>query len=134
MKKIASLFVIALFMLSMNAVAQKSMAYLNTKTVKQEVDKQMILVTFQVDNVDAAAQKKYADVFKKEQIVKEVNVQPGTAGKATYAVKMYKGGTLEALQRMFVKAQIDNVNIDGKVVPTKDLVAYKNERQKAKKK
>jgi hypothetical protein len=133
MKKLASLLVIALFMLSMNAVAQKSMAYLNTKAAKQEVDKQTIIVNFQVDNVNAISQQKYADVFKKEQMVKDVKVT-NTAGKANYAVKMNKGGTIEALQRMFVKAEIDNVNIDGKVVPTKDLVAYKNQQQAAKKK
>jgi hypothetical protein len=135
MKKIASSLVIALFMLSVNAVAQKSMAYLSTKTAKQEVDKQTIIVTFQLDNVDKLMEQKYADIFKKEQLVKDVTVKAGdAANKAAYAVKMTKGGTMEALQRMFIKAQIDNVTIDGKVVATKDMVTYKAQRQAANKK
>ncbi|MFL5762678.1 MAG: hypothetical protein ACJ77K_01975 [Bacteroidia bacterium] len=135
MKKIASLFVIASFMLSVNAVAQSSMAYLNTKTAKQEVDKQTIILTFQLDNVDKTTQQKYADSFKKEQVVKDVTMKAGDApNKIAYSLKMMKGGTMEALQRMFIKAQIPSVTIDGQVVATKDLVAYKDKKQAANKK
>jgi spermidine/putrescine-binding protein len=130
MKKIASLLVVFLMVLSVSGFAQKTHAYLDTKTARKEVDKQTVLVTFQLDNVsNDAAKQKFADAFKKEQGIKEVNATLA-AGKATYTVKMIAGGTMETLQRMFTKAGIDGVNIDGHEMPTKDMVAYKNSKKK----
>ena len=45
-------------------------------------------------------------------------------------MKMEKTGTLETLKRLFNKAHVASVNVDGKVVATKDLAKLKQKPAK----
>lgn len=138
MKKLICSFVITLVMgLSVNAFAQKAgiatMAYLSQKTSKTVVDDKTALVTFKLNNIsDATIMNKYKNAFGKFQKVKEVKAVKGTDNMATYTIKMEKEHTLETLQSMFVQARIGEVNIDGKVMPTKELTKMKKDNQAAK--
>ena len=51
---------------------------------------------------------------------------------ATFAIKTDKAGTIQTLQRLFMKAHVESVNVDGTEVATKDLIKYRD-NQKAKK-
>lgn len=136
MKKLIYSLVIALLMgLSVNTFAQKApiatMAYLNVKTSKKVVDENTAIVTFQLNNItDATIMQKYKNSFAKFQRVKEVNASLQKGNMASYSIKMDKAGTLETLQKMFTTARIESVNVDGTVVPTKDLAKYKQNKAK----
>ncbi len=136
MKKLVYSLVITFLMgLSVNAFAQKTaiatMAYLNVKTSKKVVDEKTAIVTFQLNNIsDANIMDKYKNSFAKYQRVQSVTTTMGKGNMATYAIKMDKAGTLETLQKMFAAARIESVNVDGKVVATKDLAKEKKSAKK----
>ncbi len=127
MKKLICSLVITLIMgLSVNAFAQKAgiatMAYLNVKTSKKVVDEKTAVITFQLNNItDASIMEKYRKSFTKFQRVQQVTATKQAGNMASYSVKMDKEGTLKSLQTMFATARIPSVNVDGKVVATKDL-------------
>jgi hypothetical protein len=126
MKKLAlSLIIILTAGLSVNAVAQKSTAFLYMKTSKQVVDARMSLVTFQLNNVsDEITKLKFQDSFKATQQVLDVNGSLQAGNMATFSMKMPKAGSVQTLQSMFASAGIEAVNIDGTVVETKKMADY----------
>ena len=137
MKKLVYSLVITLLMgLSVNAFAQKSvsnMAYLNAKTSKKVVDEKTAMVSFQLNNIaDQATADKYKKLFSSQQRIMSVTTSLQKGNMATYTIKTDKTGTMETLQRLFMKAHVESVNVDGKVVATKDLAKLKADK-KAKK-
>ena len=136
-KLIYSLVITFLMGLSVNAFAQKSIAtvaYLNVKTSKKVVDDKTAIVSFQLNNIsDDATAQKYKKVFSAQQRIQSVTTSLQKGNMATFTIKMDKVGTIETLQRLFMKAHVASVNIDGEVVATKDLVKYKADKKKAKK-
>jgi hypothetical protein len=126
MKKSALSLIILIMGLSVNAVAQKSTAFLNMKTSKQVVDEKMSVITFQLNNVsDELTKQKFQDSFKANQEVHEVNGSLLAGNMASFSMKMPKDGSAQILQRMFTVAGIETVNIDGTVINTKELAKYK---------
>lgn len=137
MKKLVYSLVITLLMgLSVNAFAQKSvstMAYLNAKTTKKVVDEKTAMVSFQLNNIaDQATADKYKKLFSEQQRIMSVTTSLQKGNMASFSIKTDKTGTMETLQRLFTKAHVESVNIDGKVVATKDLAKLKADK-KAKK-
>lgn len=137
MKKLAYSLVITLLMgLSVNAFAQKSistMAYLNAKTAKKVVDDKTAIVSFQLNNIaDQATADKYKKLFSAQQRIISVTTSLQKGNMATFAIKTDKAGTIQTLQRLFMKAHVESVNVDGTEVATKDLIKYRD-NQKAKK-
>lgn len=135
MKKLVYTLVITFLMgLSVNAIAQKAiatMAYLNVKTSKKVVDDKTAIVTFQLNNIsDEATLAKYKKAFSTQQRIQSVTTSLQKGNMASFSIKMDKTGTLETLQRLFVKAHIASVNVDGKVVATKDLGKLKQKPAK----
>lgn len=135
MKKLVySLVVTFLMGVSVNALAQKSVAFFDPKTTKKSIDEKSSLVTFQLDNIaNDAAKQKFHNAFKaNSQIVREVNSTLLAGGKASYTLKMDNQRMVPALQNVLLSAGIESLNVAGQVVATKDLVTYMKER-KAKK-
>ena len=135
MKKLVYSLVITFLMgLSVNAFAQKAvatMAYLNVKTSKKVVDDKTAIVSFQLNNIsDEATLAKYKKAFSTQQRIQSVTTSLQKGNMASFSIKMDKTGTLETLQRLFVKAHIASVNVDGKVVATKDLAKLKQKPAK----
>ena len=121
--------------LSVNAFAQKApvatIAYLNVKTCKKVVDDKTAIVTFQLNNIsDESTKDKYKNQFAKYQRVQSVTATLQKGSMASYSIKMDKAGTLETLQKMLTIARVETVNVDGKVVATKDLSKMKKENAK----
>ena len=115
--------------LSVNAFAQKSvstMAYLNAKTSKKVVDEKTAMVSFQLNNIaDQATADKYKKLFSSQQRIISVTTSLQKGNMATFSIKTDKTGTLQTLQNLFMKAHVESVNVDGKVVATKDLAKLK---------
>lgn len=137
MKKLVYSLVITLLMgLSVNAFAQKSvsnMAYLNAKTSKKVVDEKTAMVSFQLNNIaDQATADKYKKLFSSQQRIMSVTASLQKGNMATFTIKTDKTGTMQTLQRLFTNAHVESVNVDGKVVATKDLAKLKADK-KAKK-
>lgn len=135
MKKLVYTLVITFLMgLSVNAIAQKAvatMAYLNAKTSKKVVDDKTAIVSFQLNNIsDEATLAKYKKAFSSQQRIQSVTTSLQKGNMASFSIKMDKTGTLETLQRLFVKAHVASVNVDGKVVATKDLGKLKQKPAK----
>lgn len=127
-KLICSLVITFLMGLSVNAFAQAkkagiaNTAYLSAKTSKKVLDAKTAEVTFQLNNItDASIMDKYKKQFEKFQRIQKVTATMGKNGMASYTVKMDKENTIGNLKNMFIKARIENVNVDGKVVPTVEL-------------
>ena len=133
-KLIYSLVITFLMGLSVNTFAQKAvatMAYLNVKTSKKVVDDKTAIVSFQLNNIsDEATLAKYKKAFSTQQRIQSVTSSLQKGGMASFSIKMDKTGTLETLQRLFVKAHVASVNVDGKVVATKDLAKLKQKPAK----
>lgn len=118
---------------SLNAIAQKSTAFLLLKSSKQVVDERTAIVTFQLNNVsDEKTKQKFQDSFKTYQGVREVNATLQSGNMASFSLTMPKKGTSQALQNIFKTAGIETVNIDGKNVETYNLVNYINEQKEKK--
>lgn len=138
MKKLAYTLVITFLMgLSVNAFAQKAppatMAYLNVKTSKKVVDGKTAILSFELNNIsDEATMKQYKDAFSKQQRIQSVTTILQKNNRASFSIKMDKANSLETLQKLLMKVRVESVNVDGKVVATKDLVKYRDE-SKAKK-
>lgn len=133
MKKLVYSLVITFLMgLSVNAFAQKSvatMAYLNVKTSKKVVDEKTAMVSFQLNNIaDQATADKYKKLFSQQQRIMSVTTSLQKGNMATFIIKTDKEGTLETLQSLFTKAHVESVNVDGKVVATKDLGKLKTDK------
>ena len=131
MKKLVCTLVVAFLMgVSLNALAQNAktatVAFLNPKTFKKVVDDKTAIITFQLNNIsDAATMQNYKTAFSKYQRVQDVSATMQTGGMASYSVKMDKTGTPNTLQSMFKAVGVEFVNIDGEVIPTKELTKYK---------
>ena len=133
-KLIYSLVITFLMGLSVNTFAQKAvatMAYLNVKTSKKVVDDKTAIVSFQLNNIsDEATLAKYKKAFSSQQRIQSVTTSLQKGNMASFYIKMDKTATLETLQRLFVKAHVASVNVDGKVVATKDLSKLKQKSAK----
>ena len=133
-KLIYSLVITFLMGLSVNTFAQKAvatMAYLNVKTSKKVVVDKTAIVSFQLNNIsDEATLAKYKKAFSSQQRIQSVTTSLKKGGMASFSIKMDKTGTLETLQRLFAKAHVASVNVDGKVVATKDLSKLKQKPAK----
>ena len=133
-KLIYSLVITFLMGLSVNTFAQKAvatMAYLNVKTSKKVVDDKTAIVSFQLNNIsDEATLAKYKKAFSSQQRIQSVTTSLQKGNMASFSIKMDKTATLETLQRLFVKAHVASVNVDGKVVATKDLSKLKQKSAK----
>lgn len=137
MKKLVYLLVVSVLMgLSANAFAQKAappatMAYLDTKTAKKSVDASTAIITFQLNNISTQAiADQYKANFAKNQRVEVLTAKMEKGNMGTFSLKMEKTGTMERLQKMFMKLQITSVTIDGAVIPTKDLLTHKKTNKK----
>ena len=139
MKKLVYSLVITFLMgLSVNTIAQNAkqapvatVAYLNLKTAKKIVDEKTAIVTFQLNNIsDESIKERYRNSFSKFQRVQEVTATLQKGNMASFSIKMDKTGTLPTLQKMLATARVESVNIDGKLVATKDLAKYKQENAK----
>jgi hypothetical protein len=126
MKKLSLSIIIALiFGFSVNSVAQKSTAYLDSKTSKQVVDEKLLSVNFKLDNVSSnEARLKYENLFKAFQGVKEVSSTSEKGNMAVYTIKINKKGGANAIQNMLASADIQRVNVDGKEFATARLAEY----------
>lgn len=135
MKKLIYSLVITLLMgLSVNAFAQNpktaTIAYLNAKTAKKVVDDKTAIITFKLNNIsDATTMQKYKTAFSKYQRVQDVSATMQTGNMASYSVKMDKIGSGSALQGMLKAIGVESVNIDGKVIATKELANYKGAKK-----
>ncbi len=133
-KLIYSLVITFLMGLSVNTFAQKAvatMAYLNVKTSKKVVDDKTAIVSFQLNNIsDEATLAKYKKAFSSQQRIQSVTTSLQKGNMASFYIKMDKTATLETLQRLFVKAHVASVNVDGKVAATKDLSKLKQKSAK----
>lgn len=135
MKKLVYTLVITFLIgLSVNAIALNAvatMAYLNVKTSKKGVDDKTAIVSFQLNNIsDEATLAKYKKAFSSQQRIQSGTTSLQKGNMASFSIKMDKTGTLEILQRLFVKAHVASVNVDGKVVATKDLAKLKQKSAK----
>lgn len=135
MKKLVYTLVITFLIgLSVNAIALNAvatMAYLNVKTSKKVVDDKTAIVSFQLNNIsDEATLAKYKKAFSSQQRIQSGTTSLQKGNMASFSIKMDKTGTLEILQRLFVKAHVASVNVDGKVVATKDLAKLKQKSAK----
>lgn len=135
MKKLVYTLVITFLIgLSVNAIALNAvatMAYLNVKTSKKVVDDKTAIVSFQLNNIsDEATLAKYKKAFSSQQRIRSGTTSLQKGNMASFSIKMDKTGTLEILQRLFVKAHVASVNVDGKVLATKDLAKLKQKSAK----
>lgn len=123
---------IAMF-LSVNAFAQKSVAYFNSQTAKQKVNEKTVAYTFQVDNVSNDQQKQaFLTKFKSNQAVIEVKAGVVAGNKQTYTISLAKAQNKEVLQRLLIGAGIEQVNIDGKVMESSKVIEYLQQEKKNK--
>jgi hypothetical protein len=132
MKKLICFMTIVLFT-GANLFAQRSTAFI-TNGFGKAIDENTFVAVFVLNNINnEATQKKFTDAFKSYPSVKDVKFTLETDKKAAYSVTMYKKQHLAALQKMFILAGIEDININGKVILTKDLMIYAEEIKKQKK-
>lgn len=131
MKKLVFLMMIALLS-GVNMYAQKTTAFV-TQGLGKAIDENTFVATFSLNNINnEAAQKKFSDTFKSYPSIMDVKSALQTDKKAVYTVTLPKKQHLAALQKMFILAEIEYVNIDGKVILTKDMLTYAEELKKQK--
>jgi hypothetical protein len=126
MKKIiSSIAVLFLMAFSVNAVAQKSVAFINTKTANQMVDEKTVNVTLELNNInDEKTSQKFLSSFKSAEGVHDVKMTTETGNKAIFAIRMPKAGSLKNVQAMLQKAGVETVNVDGENVAIAQFVEF----------
>lgn len=125
---------IALVMgLSVNTFAQKSTAFLNSESSKRVVDAKTVVITFRLDNItDDQTRLKFENALKSGEGVQEVHSTAPQGNVALYTLTIEKVRAVERLEKIFLGAGIETVNVDNKTMPTRDLAQYQH-AQKAKK-
>jgi hypothetical protein len=132
MKKLIFLMTLVLFT-GVNMFAQRSTAFV-TNGFGKAIDENTFVATFVLNNINnEVTQKKFTDAFRSYPSVTDVKSTLETDKKAAYSVTMPKKQHLAALQKMFILAGIEDININGKVILTKDLMTYAEELKKQKK-
>jgi hypothetical protein len=130
MKKLIFLMI---FLLSgVNMFAQRSTAFV-TQSLGKTIDENTFVATFVLNNItDVTTQKKYADAFKSFPAISDVKSTLQTDKKAVYTITLPKKEHVASLQKMFILAGVEDLNIDGKVILTKDMLTYAKELKKQK--
>lgn len=114
------LTIIALFSFSL---AQAQVANFDTKTTKTKLDDASVQYTFTVEGLNGN-QKAIGEKFKAHKGVTDVKLVGNT-----YTVTMNKANNKETLQAMLLSAGINSTNVDGKTVPTGELLQYIKEQK-----
>jgi hypothetical protein len=109
------LTVVALFTLSL---AQAQVANFDTKTTKTKLDDASVQYTFTVDGLNGN-QKEIGEKFRAHKGITDVKLVG-----STYTVTLPKTNNKETLQAMLLAAGINSTKVDGKSVPTGELLQY----------
>ncbi len=126
MKKLGILL-FAFAALSINAVAQKTMAHFNTNEADcySFVDNNTnVVVKFKVDVQNAQQKDEIATKFKNIKEVKNVEAVEFNGNVATYKVTLAKDGFFKTMEKVLVNGNIFDVEMDGKTMSTKEFPAY----------
>ena len=122
--KFFSSFVAIMFVfVSANAIAQNSMANFSRSNIKAVVGEN-VAFTFVLDNIkDEATKNAFLSKFKSAK-PSAATASTITAGKVTYVVTFPKGKGAKMMQDMLIAAGIENSSVDGKVMPTAQVLEY----------
>jgi hypothetical protein len=132
MKKLIFIMTIVLFT-GVNMFAQRSTAFV-TNGGGKAIDENTFVATFVLNNINnAATLKKFTDAFRSYPSVTDVKFTLESDNKAAYSVTLPKKQHLAAIQKMFILAGIEDININGKVILTKDMLTYAEELKKQRK-
>ena len=129
-----SILVAFVMLLSVNAIAQKSIALVDSKKTHEIIDNKTVRIYFTLTDIaNEAARQKFDNAFKSYQGAFEVKSQLMGNNTASYMITMPQARCVEATQQMLNAAGIEMLKVDGTDVPTKDMVAYSKKMEDEKK-
>lgn len=117
-----NLFLTIIALLSISFM-QAQVANFNSKTTKTKIDDTSVQYTFTIEGLNGN-QKAIGEKFKAHKGVTDVKLVGNT-----YTVTMNKANNKETLQAMLLAAGINSTNVDGKNVPTGELLQYIKEQK-----
>jgi len=126
MKKLG-LLLFAFAALTVNAVAQKTMAHFNTSEADcySFVDNNTnVVIKFKVDVQNAQHKDDVLAKFKALKEVKNAEIAEFNGNTVTYKVTVPKQGFFQTMEKVLVNGSIFDVEMDGKTMSTKEFPAY----------